>query len=82
MWTFAISMILGSLHFVVLMRFGLAAAVFVACAFFIFNRFPITLDASAWYSGCGYAALAIFAIIVLCSFRTSLGGRPIAGAVQ
>jgi hypothetical protein len=39
--------------------------------------FPITLDASAWYSGYGYLALSIWAAIVLYAFRTSLGGRPL-----
>jgi hypothetical protein len=32
---------------------------------------------SAWYSSYGFAALAIFAAIVLYAFRTSLGGRPL-----
>jgi hypothetical protein len=44
------------------------------------RQFPITLDVSAWYSGTGYAALAVFAAIVLYSFRTSLGGRSLLSA--
>ena len=43
-------------------------------------NFPLTLDASAWYSGYGFAALLIFAAVVLYAFRNSLGGRPLLGA--
>jgi hypothetical protein len=46
----------------------------------IFRTFPMPLDASSWYAGFGYAALAILAAIVLYSFRTSLGGRPLISA--
>ena len=42
-----------------------------------FLRFPVTLQASAWYSGAGYVALAILAVIILYAFRASLGGRPL-----
>jgi len=33
-----------------------------------------------WYSGYGLAAVAIFAVMVLYAFRTSLGGRPLLAA--
>jgi hypothetical protein len=61
----------------VLMRFGLVAA--ISCAFItlVYTVLPLTLDASAWYSGYGFATLAVFAVIVLYAFRTSLGGRPL-----
>ena len=60
----------------VLMRFGLIGGIFYLLVSYIV-RAPITFDASAWYSGYGYAALAIFAAIVLYAFYTSLGGRPL-----
>jgi serine/threonine-protein kinase len=76
-WTFAILLGLGALWFFVLMRFGLVAAALSFFASNLVSAVPTTLDASAWYSGYGYAALAIFAAIVLYAFRASLGGRPL-----
>ena len=49
---------------------------------FFFSAFPFTLDASAWYSHASFAALAIFAVVVLYAFRYSLGGRPLIAASQ
>lgn len=66
-----------ALMLLLLMRFGLVA---LTLAFFVnmmLNTNPITFDASAWYSGYGFAALAVLAAIVLYAFRTSLGGRPL-----
>jgi predicted Ser/Thr protein kinase len=75
---FSMDLVLGALLIFLLLRFGLLAEVF---GFFVgaalLNAFPITLDASAWYSRSGFAALAIFAAIVLYAFRFSLGGRPL-----
>jgi serine/threonine protein kinase len=76
-WTFAISLVLGAMAMFVLVRFGLVAIVFVTFTVYFFSGFPITFDASAWYAGYGYAALGIFAALVLYAFRTSLGGRPL-----
>jgi serine/threonine-protein kinase len=81
-WTFAISMVLSALGIFVLLRFGLVAFVFVTLTSYLFSVFPITLDVSAWYSGYGFAALAIYAALVLYAFRTSLGGRPLLSAPQ
>ena len=76
-WFFALSLVSNALILLVLMRFGLVAyALYFFTSFFI-GAFPLTLDASAWYSHAGFAALAIFAAIVLYAFRYSLGGRPL-----
>jgi hypothetical protein len=56
------------------------AGVIAAFVMSILFEVPTTLDTSAWYSGYGYAALAIFAAIVLYAFRFSLGGRPLIAA--
>jgi hypothetical protein len=67
----------NALMLFLLIRCGLVALV-LAC--FIVDLFPnllITFHASAWYSGYGYAALAILTAIVLCASRTSLGGHPL-----
>jgi hypothetical protein len=82
-WGFALCLLFFyPIMFFSLMRFGIVSVAF----FFFFGRlfldFPFTLDTSAWYSGYGYAALAILAAIVLYAFRTSLGGRPLIAAPQ
>jgi serine/threonine protein kinase len=76
-WVFAVQLVLAILYFFVLIRFGLIALAIYYLSVSLFYQFPITLDASAWYSGYGFAALAIFAAIVLYAFRYSLGGRPL-----
>jgi hypothetical protein len=78
-WYFALSLVSYALVLFVLMRFGLVAYAFYFFSLLFFSVFPATLDASAWYSHAGFAALAIFAAIVLYAFRTSLGGRPMLG---
>ncbi len=72
-----ISLVVISLSLFVLMRFGLVVLIFFTFLYDFFSIVPTTLDASAWYSGYGFAALAILAVIVLYAFRTSLGGRPL-----
>jgi len=59
-----------------MMRFGLVALAIVYMTSQLLAR-PITLDVSAWYSRYGFAALAIYAIIILYAFYHSLGGRPL-----
>jgi hypothetical protein len=76
-WAFAIALVLSAILLFVLLRFGLVAASFGLIYSGIVRSFPITLQASAWYSGVGYGALAILAIVVLYAFRYSLGGRPL-----
>jgi serine/threonine-protein kinase len=76
-WMMPASLIVNILYLLVLMRFGLVAAVLADCVAGLFQMFPIALETSAWYSDTGYAALAILAVVVLYAFRTSLGGRPL-----
>ena len=80
LWVFALRIVTAALLFFVLFRFGLVATVLTVFSDNLFANFPITLDASAWYSGVGYAVLMIFAAFVLYAFRTSLGGRPLFSA--
>jgi hypothetical protein len=77
-WQIAICLVFFyPIVFFMLMRFGLVAVVLFLFSGHLFYRFPIGFETSAWYSGYGYAALAIFAAIVLYAFRTSLGGRSL-----
>ena len=76
-WLFVEHLIVLALIIFVLMRFGLVAVGFLVFIVSIWYQFPMPPDASAWYFPYGFAALAIFAIIVLYAFRTSLGGRPL-----
>ena len=71
------ALVLASIYFFSLMRFGLMAVVFIALIRRIVEAFPTTIDVSAWYSGYGFAVLGIYAVIVLYAFRTSFGGCPL-----
>jgi serine/threonine protein kinase len=77
LWIFAIQLVSFALLSFMLMRFGLVAAFFELFSIYLFETFPVTLDASAWYAGTAYAALAILAVVILYAFCTSLGGRPL-----
>jgi hypothetical protein len=77
LWSYSIALAMSACIIFLLMRFGFWAGVIVFFTRRLFVLFPTTLSASAWYSGYSFAALAIFAAIVLYAFRTSLGGRPL-----
>jgi hypothetical protein len=79
-WSLATNLVNCILYLFVLMRFGLLSIAVGTMVGVISGYFPASLDVSAWYAGYGYAALAIFAAIVLYAFRTSLGGRPLLAA--
>ncbi len=76
-WSLATNPVNCFLYLFVLMRFGLLAIAVGTMVGVISGYFPASLDVSAWYAGYGYAALALFAAIVIYAFRTSLGGRPL-----
>ena len=77
-WSLVLEVVLSSILFYMLTRFGLLAT---AISYFSYITFylPVTLDTSAWYSEYSFITLAIFAAIVLYAFYYSLGGRPIFG---
>jgi hypothetical protein len=79
-WAVLYAMIEVALLYFVLIRFGLVAAISVEFTCELIMKFPITLQASAWYAGYGFATLAILATIVLYAFRYSLSGRPLLAA--
>jgi Protein kinase domain len=66
----------------VLMRFGLVAAIATIYFSFLIESFPFTTDASAWYFGVGLFAAVLMAAIAITAFRISLGSRPAFGAVR
>lgn len=70
-------MVMWAVGFFALMCFGFVTAVVLLLTAMFLAAAPLTLDVSAWYAGYGYAALAVFAAIVLHAFRTSFGGRPL-----
>lgn len=65
-----------------LMHFGLLAAIAAGFLSNLMTEFPVTPETSAWYAGVGFTALAILAVLLLYAFRTSLGGRPLFGPAQ
>jgi predicted Ser/Thr protein kinase len=78
----AAGLITSLLLFFVLLRFGFLAMVFSIFTFGPILSSPMTLQASAWYSGYGFFALAILAAVVFYAFYTSLGGRPLISTPQ
>ena len=62
-----------------LRRVGLLALVvgFFVEVTLIENGVPMTFDPSVWYSGAGFAAMAMIAGLAIYGFRTSLGGRRV-----
>jgi serine/threonine-protein kinase len=69
--------VISALTFVVLTRVGLVALMVTQLVQNNFAVYPFTFDTSAWYSGIGFAALAILAVLTLYGFRTSLGSRKL-----
>jgi serine/threonine protein kinase len=78
-WMLGTNLVVWSLGFFVLMRFGLVAAATGYLIAISFQNFPTDLNPSAWYAGYSYAALLIIAAIVLYGFYASLGGQPMLG---
>jgi len=66
----------------VLMRFGLVAAITAFFVNTVLTAFPITTQTSAWYAGIGLSALVVITAVTLYAFYTSLGGRPVFGGVK
>jgi serine/threonine-protein kinase len=62
-----------------IVRFGLLAAVVQFYVWGLFIFFPITGDLSAWYAGAGVTAALVFTVLTLYGFITALGGRPALG---
>jgi len=70
-------LIFSATLFFALMRFGFLAALLCGFINIVIGNLPMTLHASAWYSGYGFLTLAVLAAIVLYAFRFSLGGRAL-----
>ncbi len=64
-----------TLSMFVLMRFGLVALAAAYIVQDILLTYPMALHSSIWYSTATYSALAIIAVLALCSFKTSIAGR-------
>ena len=76
-WSLATYMVINAILVFILMRFGLITLASSLLVWNFFSDFPLTLDASAWYSGYGYAILAVFAAIIFYAFRKSLGRQSL-----
>jgi hypothetical protein len=81
-WLIQIVVVMQASNLFLLMRFGIVTIVLASFVANSLIAFPITLEASAWYSGVWYTALAIIAAIVIYAFRTSFGGCPLLGTPQ
>ncbi len=74
-------LILSSLFVFLMIRFGLLTLVANFVFWQVLSNFPLTTQSSAWYSGISLTGILLIAAIALYAFYTSLGGRPIFGAV-
>jgi|RhiMethySRZTD1v2_1073278.scaffolds.fasta_scaffold977132_1 hypothetical protein len=74
-WMIALNV--AALLYLVLFRGGLVAVVVMNLVNGMFFWYPITFSTSAWYSGIGFAVLAVVAALTLYGFRTSLGSRTL-----
>jgi len=81
-WSFATAAAMNVVFAFILMRFGLMAFALGIATMELCFKFPLTLDASAYFSGYGYAILAVLAAIVFVAFRKSLGGRSMIAATH
>jgi tRNA A-37 threonylcarbamoyl transferase component Bud32 len=81
-WSIATQVAMNVVFAFILMRFGFMAFAFSIAAFELCFKFPLTLDTSAYYSGYGYAILAVLAAIIFVAFRKSLGGRSMIAAAH
>jgi Protein kinase domain len=67
-----------ALYFFVLMRVGLVSSIVAIIAVVALGQdFPVTFQASAWYSSAGYATAALIVSLAIYGFRNSLGGNPL-----
>jgi hypothetical protein len=73
-------MFVFALWLFMMMRFGILSGALGIFGAALSGEVPIHHRASSWLSVYDYLALAIFAVIVLYAFRTSLGGRPLIAA--
>ena len=78
-WSYGTWAVICYLGCFILIRFGIVTGLISYFVMLLFSNYPLSLDASVWYSGTSYTALAILVAIVLYAFRTSLGGRPLFG---
>lgn len=70
---------MSPIFIILLLRFGFLAVAADSVINDILRACPIGLQ-SAWYSGYGYAALAILAVVVLYTFHTAIGRGPLLAA--
>jgi hypothetical protein len=74
---YVISLTTSVLWILALMRFGFVAAILMMFIGRVTDVYFAALPISAWYSPYCYLAFAILAVVILYSFRYSLGGRPL-----
>jgi hypothetical protein len=72
--------IIYGLLVLVLLRFGVVAAMVMFFSSYVLQRFPVTPHASAWYAGISVAGLLLIGAVAFYGFYFSLGGRPIFGS--
>jgi serine/threonine-protein kinase len=75
----ALEVLASAVTLIILVRFGLLAALAANAATATLSAFPIASSVSAWYAGPGLFAVALVAAMAAWGFRISLGGNPAVG---
>jgi predicted Ser/Thr protein kinase len=76
---YPVSMLYEAIFALILLRFGLMAAISADFCLQLLESCPATLDFSAWYVGLSLIPPVIVALIAVYGFRISLAGRPLIG---
>ena len=67
---------------IIVVRFGLLAFVIMSFMLPVLDHTPLTFDATIWYSGQSWLALAICAGLALFGVKTAVAGRPLFSAAR
>ncbi len=69
------SVLVVTIELVVLVRYGLLALAATFFFAFLLQKWPFTLDMSAWYGPSSLLLTAVLAAVSLCAFRIAISGR-------
>jgi serine/threonine-protein kinase len=72
----AIAIAIAAFGLVIIVRYGLLAAIVMLLTDRLLTQMPVTLDSSAWYFGSSLAVLLAVGTLAVYGFIVALGGQP------
>ena len=81
-WDLLFGVVLGLFGLMIMIRFGILAAVVMLIYERLFTRLPITLDLSAWYFESSLAVLSLVFALAVYGFIVALGDRAAFGGTR